>query len=71
MILQTAMFSRFVLLVAMAAFAFVRSEIFDLNPKHFEANPACFRLNQTFYSYIYKILKNLKRKYRDDLPCIS
>lgn len=63
MIRQTAKYTLVVLLLVVAAApAMVRCQIFDVNPKHFQGNPACVKLNQTFYSYIDKILKKLNRK---------
>lgn len=63
MIFHEAMFSREVVLLA-AVLIEVRSEIFSIDPKHFEGNPACVELNRTFYSYIEKIVKDLNREYK-------
>lgn len=56
------MFRKIVLLAIFLKIVKIESEIFDINPKQFEENPACVQLNRTFYSYVDRILKNLNRE---------
>ena len=52
-----------ILLVTLLNAISIESDIFNVDPKLFAINPSCVQLNETFYSYVNTILRNLNRRY--------